>query len=206
MIYHHDDVIQGSDEWLLLRCGRLTCSQMAVAVGNGATRDKLVCEKAGEIITGRPERVRYVSAAMEEGTRREDEARQAYARLTGVEVAQTGFVTNDEYPDLGYSPDGLLPDGGIIEIKNPLMSTHIGYLATGGSVPSAYRHQVTGGMLVADAPYCDFISFYPGLPLFVYRQARDAVAERALLAHCIEFFEEVREMVGLIGRYGDSQK
>lgn len=194
MIYYHDDVQQGSDEWLLLRCGRLTCSQMAVAAGKGVTREKLVYEKAGEIITGCPERVRYVNAAMEEGTLREDEARLAYARTAGIEVMTTGFITNDSYPDLGYSPDGILPDGGIIEIKNPKMSTHIDYLIAGG-VPAAYRHQVTGGMLIADAPYCDFISYYPGLPLYVYRQERNAAAENALLEHCTAFMDAVHETV-----------
>lgn len=202
MIYHHDDVTQGSDEWLLLRCGRLTCSQMATACGKGITRDKLIREKAGEIITGAPERVRYVSAAMEEGTLREDEARQVYSRLTGSAVAVTGFVTNDAHPDLGYSPDGLLPDGGIIEIKNPQMATHIEYLR-GDRVPPAYRHQVAGGLLVADAPYCDFISYYPGLPLFVFRQERDEAAWRTLLDCCEAFMADVHDLVAWLELYQD---
>lgn len=198
MIHRHN-VQQGSDEWLQLRCGRLTCSQMSIAAGNGATREKLIYETTGEIVTGRPERVRYVSAAMAEGTLREDEARNEYAWIMDTEVLTTGFVTNDDYPDLGFSPDGILPDGGIIEIKNPLMATHIGYLVA-GNVPAAYRHQITGGMLVADAPYCDFISYYPGLPLFVCRQVRDEKAERALLEHCERFMTDVNKLVEWLKR------
>ena len=179
MILHN--IEQGSEAWFLARCGKVTGTRFASLMMGESTKGykDLVIDLACEIITGKMEET-YTNAAMERGIETEPLARMEYEQLFDTNVKQVGFITPDEgekYHDwIGISPDGLLPDEGILEIKCPLMKTHLGYIED-NKLPSEYRYQVQGQLFVTGFKYCHFMSFvermkpfiipvYPDLKLF----------------------------------------
>ena len=87
------------------------------------------------------------------------------------EVQQVGFCLEDG-GRYGCSPDGLVGDDGLVELKNPQGKTAVEYLLK-GELPTTYFQQVQGQLLVTERAWCDFVSYYPGLPLLVLRVARD---------------------------------
>jgi hypothetical protein len=126
---------------------------------------------------------------MEEGTETEPQAREYYAGLNGVTVEQIGFIQLGD--DIGSSPDGLVGDDGMIEIKCPFPSTHLGYILK-GSLPSEYKAQVQGGLWVSGRKWTDFISFDPRVksrPFWSIRVERDEkyIGE---LARAVQVFVE----------------
>lgn len=167
------DIEQRSEAWHEARCGRVTGTRFAALMAGESTKTykDLLTNMACEIITGRAEET-YSNAIMEAGIENEPEARSEYETYMGVEVKQAGFIIPDEgskyHQWIGISPDGLLPDNGMIEIKCPLMRTHFEYIEA-GKIPSEYRHQVQGQLFVTGLDYCDFISYAEGMKLFVIR-------------------------------------
>jgi predicted phage-related endonuclease len=131
----------------------------------------LVTNIACEIITGKMEEG-YSNAMMEYGIETEPKARREYEDIFDCEVQEVGFITRDEedsyYNWIGDSPDGLLPEDGVLEIKCPLARTHMEYIEA-NKLPSEYRHQVQGHLFVTGLKYCDFVSYVPGMKLFVIR-------------------------------------
>ena len=115
---------QGDDEWLAIRCGRVTASRVHDVVatiksgGYGAGRKNYMAELVGEKLTGRLAE-HYVSAAMEDGTRREPSARLAYALATGFEIEEVGFINHPRIAMAGCSPDGLVNEDGLVEDQVP---------------------------------------------------------------------------------------
>ena len=109
-------------------------------------------------------------AFKEHGLEMEPIARTEYERLFDTEVKTAGFISPDEdhkYHDwIGISPDGLIPDEGILEIKCPLMRTHLEYIET-NRLPSEYRYQVQGQLFVTGLKYCHFMSFVEGMKPFI---------------------------------------
>jgi predicted phage-related endonuclease len=107
---------------------------------------------------------------MEHGIDTEPEARKEYETIFGIEVKQAGFMIPDEdhkYHDwIGISPDGLLTDNGLIEIKCPLARTHLEYIEA-NKLPSEYRYQVQGQLFVSGASYCHFMSYVQGMKSFI---------------------------------------
>jgi putative phage-type endonuclease len=138
MIYH--DVIQGSPEWHDVRCGKVTASSISdvLAKGQGITRKKYLWRLVAERITGKP-KAGFCNGAMEWGTQTEPEARDYYENLNFVNVQQIGFVEVNEY--LGCSPDGLVGEEGLLEIKCPEQDTHLGYIVE-DRLPPEYVKQV----------------------------------------------------------------
>ena len=115
----------------------------------------------------------YVNAAMEWGIENEPHARNAYEMETGNLVTEIGFVELNEY--VGCSPDGLIGDDGMVEIKCPNTSTHIEYILD-GRVPPEYVLQIQTQLWVANRHWNDFVSFDPRVPcrsLFIVRAERD---------------------------------
>jgi len=191
-------IIQGSPEWLAARCGKLTASRMADAIartakGWGASRANLMAQLIAERLTGVPAES-FTNDAMRWGTECEPEARAAYEAAKNYEVYEIGFVTHPLIPMAGASPDGLVGDHGLIEIKCPNTSTHIDTLL-GQSVPGKYITQIQWQLACTGRGWCDYISYDPRLPdnmrLFVKRITRDAdrCAELADLA--TEFLAEL---------------
>jgi len=171
------NIEQRSEAWHDVRCGRVTGTKFSelCAGENTDTYKKLVTNIACEIITGKAED-NYVNAVMEAGIEKEPLARMAYIEATGIEIREVGFVIPDEdnkYHDwIGVSPDGIgLHEGGI-EVKCPLMRTHLNYIKA-GRLPAEYRHQVQGQLYVTGHKWWDFVSYAEGMKLFVIRVEPD---------------------------------
>lgn len=168
--------------WRQARIGMVTASRVADVVaktksGPSASRVRYMGELIAERLTGIPQDNGYTNAAMEHGIATEAEARAAYAFEVGEEITGDGqsFVA---HPDLaaGASPDGLVGDYGLVEIKCPNTATHI-ETRLSGKVPSKYITQMMWQMACCGRDWCDFVSYDPRLPenlrLFVKRVERD---------------------------------
>lgn len=169
---------QGSDEWLQARCGIVTASVIGTMItaktlkpAKNDTARRLTETLTAERITGRVEYV-YPSRDMQRGTMLEPFARDLYAEHVSP-VAEVGFmVREDDGVKVGYSPDGLVGETGLIEIKSPRARNHINTVLS-DAVPSQYVAQVQCGLYVSGREYLDFISYCPGLPLFIKRVTPD---------------------------------
>lgn len=198
MITYHENVEQGSDEWLQMRCGLLTASEMKLiltptlkVVNNDKTRAHAY-ELAFQRITGHVE-PQYVSDAMLRGQEDEIYAREAY-RDNFAPVSEVGFVTNDKLGfAIGYSPDGLVGDDGLIEIKSRAGKYQVQTIAS-NEVPEEYVLQLQTALLVTGRKWIDFVSYCGGLPVFVKRVEPDADIQEAIIAAAIGFEARVSEV------------
>lgn len=129
----------------------------------------------------------YESAAMKRGTQTEHEARRFYEMERDVDVQRVGFCITDA-GDAGCSPDGLVGESGGLELKCPLLKTHVGYLYRGG-LPDEYKPQVHGSLIVTGREWWDFLSYAPGLPPLLVRVEPDDYTES--LRHCLAEFQQI---------------
>ena len=197
-----DEIVQGSPEWHAERLGKVTASRMAdvcarTKSGWGASRKNYMAELVAERLTGaRAEG--FTNAAMQWGTDQEPEARVAYEFYRDATVVEVGFVPHPSIADTGASPDGLVGDDGLVEIKAPNTATHIETLL-GGTVPEKYVLQMQWQLNCTGRQWCDFASFDPRLPesmrLFVQRVPRDDALVASLEKDVVEFLTELRETV-----------
>jgi putative phage-type endonuclease len=170
------DCEQGSEAWLQLRRGVATASNFSKIVTTKGEISKQLrdyaFQLASETITNLQDES-YKSADMQRGNDLEPDARNAYQQHTLSLVKEVGFMKNDFY---GYSPDGLIGDDGLAEIKCPNQKTHTKYLYK-GVLPTEYKAQVQGGLYVSKRKWCDFVSFHPNFiddkKLFIIRVYRD---------------------------------
>jgi putative phage-type endonuclease len=172
---------QRSPEWYAARLGKVTASRVADVVatvksgGYGAARANYMAQLIAERLTGdrQPE---FVSYAMQNGIDTEAEALSAYEFRTDAEVYAVAFIDHPTIPMSGASPDGIVGDDGLVEIKCPNTGTHIDTLLS-GKVPAKYIDQMLWQMACTDRQWCDFASFDPRMPesmrLFVKRVPRD---------------------------------
>lgn len=170
------DIEQGSQEWLQLRLGIATASNFKkIITSTGAESKSLkdyAFELASDSLLTEPE-ASFQSEAMIRGNELEEEARSYYSFVNDVKIDQVTFIKKDE---IGYSPDGLIAENGLIEIKCPLKKNHLKYLID-NKLPSDYKPQVQGGLYISEREYCDFISYHPlfknDKKMFVVRVYRD---------------------------------
>lgn len=200
-VTHHKALIQGSDEWLAARCGMLTASKMKLIVTptlKAASNDKErahLYELLAQRITGYVE-PHYISDDMLRGQVDEVEARLIYAR-TYAPVNDVGFVTNDRFGfTIGYSPDGLVGDDGLIECKSRRQKYQIQTIIE--NVPGEvcvpdYMIQVQVGLMVAEREWCDLISYCGGLPMATLRVYPDAVVQDAIIDAATNFEARIAE-------------
>ncbi len=169
------DVPQLSPEWFELRRGRPTASQFGRILTPKTAKlataaDGYIAELIAEIfhlgpISGLDA---TPSRAMIHGTDCEPEARRFYEMDRSVDVKQVGFCTTDD-GRFGCSPDGLVGDDGILELKCPTGKTQVEYLLD-GELPAEYRGQVHGALIVTGRAWVDFLSYCSGLPPLLIRQ------------------------------------
>ncbi len=168
---------QRTTEWFEARLGKQTasnsnCSRSRFAVKkdgtprkDGETRERenykfqLVAERLAGRVTGG-----FVSVWMNEGAEGEETARTAYGVRFDVDVAQTGFVLHPSYDFFGASPDGILPDGGVLEIKIPKTANHLKYIDGKLDPWEEYGDQLLGEFICCCAPYVEFMSYSKDLP------------------------------------------
>ncbi len=175
-----DDIEQGTPEWFAARCGRVTASRVADIIaktksGYSTSRANYAAQLVTERLTGTVAES-YSNAAMAWGTEKEPEAREAYAFQESVAVDQVGFVVHPVISLAGASPDGLVGDDGLVEIKCPNTATHIATLLD-ETLADKYVVQMQWQMACTGRQWCDFVSFDPRMPidmqLYVRRVARD---------------------------------
>lgn len=187
---------QGTDEWLLDRLGVPTASQFGniiTATGKPSTSAPVyMYQLLADFKVGRPVDQFPPNFWMKRGTELEPDAREVYEFITDHEVEQTGFILRDDRM-VGCSPDGLVGDSGMLEIKSPKASTHIGYIL-GGKCPPAYWQQVQGQMWIAEREWCDFMSYHPDMPVFKIRINRDDEFIDLLEKHLNNFIEKMLEL------------
>ncbi len=199
---------QGTDEWFNQRLGKATASRFAdiMAKGRGSTeaaaRKNYKAQLLSERLTGEKADT-YGSAAMAWGTDYEATARLMYELKSGSTVEETGFYVHDNL-EAGASPDGLIGDDGLLEIKCPNTATHIETLKR-QETPRQYFWQVHGQMWITGRKWCDFVSFDPRLPenaqLFITRVERDEDVIKDLEAQVTTFLREVAAEVQFIESY-----
>lgn len=194
---------QGSAEWFSMRLGKVTASRVAdvMSKGKGSAesagvrnyRAQLVVER----LTGTVEET-YTNGAMQRGVELEPLARECYEFLKGVTVEQVPFIDHPTIPMSGASPDGLIGNDGLVEIKCPNTATHIEYLL-GGKPPAQYIPQMLWQMACTGRQWCDFVSYDPRLPeelqLFVVRLHKDYDAIEEIQTAVIAFNASVEKMI-----------
>lgn len=196
---------QRTDEWFDARLGCVTASRTADVMaktksGYSASRDnymaELICERLTSERSGG-----FNSSAMQWGTETEPQARMAYEIMTGATVVETGFVKHPQIEGFGASPDGLVGDDGLIEIKCPNTSTHIAILLD-EKIPQKYIIQMHVQMICTQRDWCDFVSFDPRLPvdmqMFVKRVELDPNLEDQILGEVVKFLEELEEKIAAL--------
>lgn len=202
-IVYHNDLIQGSSEWLQCRVGILTASEMkliitpTLAVAKNDKERAHVYEIAAQRITGYVE-PHYISDDMLRGQEDEIEARILYAN-NYAHVEEVGFITNDSFGFvIGYSPDGVVGDDGLIEVKSRRQKWQLQTLVEcvpADSIPSDYIIQIQTGLLVTGRKWCDFITYCGGMEMAVVRVFPDAKIQAAIVAAATAFEERVQAVI-----------
>ncbi|NUR81634.1 MAG: hypothetical protein HOQ21_14465 [Dermatophilaceae bacterium] len=193
-----NDLVQGTEEWHDARRGIVTASVVGklitptLKVADNDTSRGIVRTLAAERIAGWTDPT-PMSDDMWRGVTSEPIARDLYSEHHSP-ATEVGFMRRDEDGwTLGYSPDGLVGDDGLIEIKAPRAKTHIGTILA-DRVPAHYMAQCQAGLLVSGRSWLDFVSYCGGLPLWVKRVHPDTAWFAALEAACRHFEQAVADI------------
>jgi len=171
---------QRTEEWFAARLGKVTASKVADVIaktksGYSTSRENYMTQLICERFTGKKQES-FSNAAMDWGTETEPYARAAYEASKNVLVDEVGIIDHPFLPMCAASPDGLVSDDGMVEIKCPNTATHFDTLLA-GKMPTKYMPQVQWQMACANRLWNDFVSFDPrapeGLQLFITRIERD---------------------------------
>lgn len=197
---------QGTDEWKRARLGYVSTSNLDAVMAKG---------KSGEATTRKNYKIRlvaerltgdigdsYSNAAMEWGVQTESQAAMAYEVAKETLLDKTGFWKHTQIQWLGCSPDRLVGNDGLVEIKCPNTTTHIDYWLA-KKVPSEYVKQVQGQLWVMEREWCDFVSFDPRLPeknrLLIVRAYRDEEFIKQMQQEVEQFLNEVEALIIKLG-------
>jgi putative phage-type endonuclease len=188
------NVEQRSPEWFAARLGVPSASNFGKVITPGGKKSTQVegylNRLVADILTGRSEQMEP-NEAMQRGTELEPEAR-AYYELIAGRVEEIGFCIHDD--GFGCSPDGVVGDDGLLEIKCPMPHTHVEYLRD-GTIPSIYIPQVQGQLLVMGRQWCDFLSYHPDMKPLLVRVERDEKYIATLHEALCELVENIRQNV-----------
>lgn len=198
---------QGSPEWFAARCGLVTASEFQVVMrqqgqkagSESKTRRAYMMRLAGEVIAKETIET-YQSAAMARGKAMEADIRQAYGFVHDVEPQLVGFIVNDE-ARAGCSPDSLVGDAGMLEIKTAQPNVLIEIILA-GVVPTEHRAQLQGNLWIAEREWIDIRIDWPRMPAFERRVYRDDTFIAELEKAVRRFNEELDEIVQFVERYG----
>lgn len=161
------DIKQGTEAWLNLRLGKVTASRVAdvmakTKTGPSTSRINYMMQLLCERLTGNREEM-FVNAAMQRGTDLEPIARSAYEVDSGFMVEETGMASHPAIEGFGASPDGLVGDNGLIEIKCPNTAQHVDFIRR-KEPDGKYQWQMLAQMACTGRQWCDFVSFDDRLP------------------------------------------
>ena len=189
---------QRTDAWFEARIGKVTASRVAdvlakTKTGYSASRDNYMAQLVCERLTNQ-KADGFTNSAMQWGTETEPLARLSYEVANNVLVDEVGFVPHPSIIMAGASPDGLVGDDGLLEIKCPNTATHIETLLS-QTVPGRYNTQMQFQMACTNRSWCDFVSFDNRLPeelqLFVKRVPRDNMYIRLMEEEIVKFLNEL---------------
>lgn len=194
MIIH--DVEQNSDEWLNLRCGMPTSSGASKLVTSTGAPSKSMLDYAemlaGELYAGGTIDDFAGNKHTERGHELEDEALDYYSFITGNNVEKVGFITNDDLT-AGSSPDGLVGNDGLVEVKCLGYKAHIKairYIKDKGKIPTTYIAQKQDQMLICERKWCDSIFYHPKLPSIIHRDKPNNDVIFGLIAQKVKLIKE----------------
>lgn len=188
------------EEWLESRIGKVTASRMAdltakTRSGWGASRDNYMAQLIVERLTGEQYNT-YVNQAMQHGIDTEPQAIAAYQFFSDNEVMPSPFVDHPRIDMAGASPDGLIGNDGLIEVKCPETKTHIDTLLN-PSIPDKYIKQMQWQIACTNREWCDWVSFDPRLPgdlqFYCKRVERDSKMIEDLEQSVTDFLDELNE-------------
>ena len=192
MIIHPAE--QGSAAWTEARLGIPTASEFSrILTPTGklsASRDGYLAELLAEWALGEAVTEFLGTDWTERAHILEPQARAAYGLLRDADVTKCGLCYLDESRMVGASPDGLVGDDGLLELKVPKASTHLMWLAR-DAVPKDHAMQLQGQLWVTDRKWVDFMSYHPGLPPLILRVEHDEKIQAALTEHIPRFVDDV---------------
>ena len=198
-IKHHDDLIQGTEEWYKARNSLITASEMKLLISpslkclnNEKTRAHLY-ELCAQRVNDYTEPT-FVGYEMERGRRDEILARNIYNEFIEP-VRETGFITNDRWGfTLGYSPDGLVGEHGLLEVKSRRQRFQF-ETCLSGEVPGEFMMQLQTGLMVAEKQWIDFVSHCGGMNMMVVRVWPDPKICNAIVEICSEAEDTMAKMI-----------
>jgi putative phage-type endonuclease len=217
----HVNCEQNSADWFAARCGRIGSSRIADCMSyltrkskNGVAGEESAARKnlKGVIVAETLTRIHqdsYVSDAMKHGVAQEPFARALYELKFDVSVDQVGVFIHPRINRACASPDGCIRQDGLIEIKAPNTTTHLGYLI-GDVVPEDYKPQMLWQMACCEREWADFVSFDPRLPqhlqLFVKRFWREDARIAEMEAEATKFLTEVDDMIARLPKDTEAER
>lgn len=195
----YKDLEQRSEEWHKVRAGKLTASSFHTLLGNSETKKTLLLKITAERITGKCIEDHYSNEDIERGIELEDDARNNYQEKTFNLVEEVGFAELDEY--VGCSPDGIVGNDGLIEIKCPRETTFLSQVLSGRIKPE-YITQMQFNMYVLNRQWCDYVMYSETLGLFIKRVDRD----EKLIEEIKTCIEECKQIIqNNISKYNDNK-
>lgn len=187
------DVIQGTPEWTYLRAGIPTASnfdRIVTPKGKISTQaEKYMFELLAERMMQHPV-AEFMSRWMDRGSQTEAEAVAFYSFARDMETEKVGFITNDA-GTIGASPDRLVGEAGLLEIKVPKEATHVSYMMQSGSSYDEYKVQTQGQLWIAEREWNDLLSYHPELPEALIRITRDEPFIKILDSAVTAFSEQL---------------
>ena len=191
------DCEQGTSEWFAARLGIPTASEFATVLAKGrgggesVTRRKYLLTLAAQRLTGEVVQTWAGNEHTERGHAMEDDARRLYAFQNDADPQLVGFMRRGE---AGASPDSLVGDNGLIEIKSKLPHLHLDVIER-DRLPPEHVAQVQGQLWISGRDWCDFVSYWPKLPIFIKRVERDEKYIKTLAQAVADFNGEVEAIV-----------
>lgn len=193
---------QRTEEWYKARCGKVTASRVSdvmatIRSGEAAARKNYRMELLCQRLTGREEES-FISLPMQRGIDLEPIARGTYEGEEGLLITEVGFVDHPSIQNFGASPDGLVGDKGMLEIKCPNTATHLDFVVT-GKIDPKYQWQMTAQMMCAGREWCDYVSFDDRLPQELQykcqRYPLDTAKANEMAKEVIKFLAELDALV-----------
>jgi len=195
------DLEQGSPEWLAIRMGIVTMSNIGALLVNGKGESGFGAEAFSYMNTLIGERITQEIADpfkgnfhTERGHLLEPKARALYEAQTDLSCKQVAIILNK---GCGYSPDSLVGDDGLNEIKTKLPKMQVEVILS-DEVPKEHIPQCQGGLWLSEREWIDFISYWPGMPLFVKRLYRDEEMIRKMDERVKTFYEILEDRMNRV--------
>ena len=194
---------QRTDEWYAIRKGKMTASNAETIIANGKGLETYIYNLMAEYYSS-AEKENYINADMQRGIDLEPEARLEFEFYTDLDVQEVGFIEYNEF--IGVSPDGLVGDDGLIEIKCPNDSIYFKLLLSNNIKPE-YIAQMQMQMYVTNRQYCYFVSYNPNFEksLYIKKINRDEEMIEKLkkgLERGTELIKEIKKNFRKVGTNG----